>query len=367
MKVGWEVRPLGDFIELISGQHIDAVDYNIDGHGVGYITGPSDFGRDEPLISKWTEKPKRFADPGDILLTVKGSGVGKINRLRRGRVAISRQIMAVRAKGIDADFLHLLLGAHGAHFASLANGAAIPGISREHVTNLQIPLPPMDEQTRIVAILDEAFAGLSRARANAEANLADARKLLEVTIAERLKSGNGDWQQCLVENSYRRTKIPSKVQCKDYLSEGRYPIVSQEADFISGYWEDDADLVRVERPIVVFGDHTRHLKYIDFDFVVGADGTQLLAPISQIEPKFYYYALRSIPLAGKGYARHFSHLKKETIWFPADLASQRAIADTLEEIEVHIADLARAYIAQSGSINSLRQSLLQKAFSGELT
>ena len=73
MKAGWEVRPLGEVIDLISGQHIDAKDYNTDGKGVAYLTGPSDFGEVYPAISRWTEKPKKFAKSGDVLLTVKGS------------------------------------------------------------------------------------------------------------------------------------------------------------------------------------------------------------------------------------------------------------------------------------------------------
>ena len=85
---GWQTVKLGAVCELISGQHIDARDYNTCGRGIGYLTGPSDFGPTNPVISKWTESPKVKAKCGDILITVKGSGVGKVNVLDLEEVAI---------------------------------------------------------------------------------------------------------------------------------------------------------------------------------------------------------------------------------------------------------------------------------------
>ena len=89
---------LGDLCQLISGQHINASDYNVERRGIGYLTGPSDFGPTNPFVSKWTETPKVRASSGDILITVKGSGVGSINLLDQDDVAISRQLMAIRVR-----------------------------------------------------------------------------------------------------------------------------------------------------------------------------------------------------------------------------------------------------------------------------
>jgi type I restriction enzyme S subunit len=188
---------LGEVIELISGQHIDVADYNADGRGVPYLTGPSDFGELNPTITRWTEYPKKTARKGDVLLTVKGSGVGKTNVLNIDEAAISRQIMAVRAKDIDARFLAFVLAGYAEHFRSLANGAAIPGISREDVTSLRVSIPPLDEQKRIVAALDQAFAALDRARANVEINLQDARQLRWQSIEDLLSDPElGELEPC---------------------------------------------------------------------------------------------------------------------------------------------------------------------------
>lgn len=150
---GWKRKPLGKICELISGQHIDAKAYNVEKKGVGYLTGPSDFGLLNPVVTKWTEHPKRMAKRGDILITVKGSGVGKINLLDVEEVAISRQLMAVRATITDVSYLYALLSTNYEYFQSISKGAAIPGISREDVLNLMCPMPPPDEQQAIVEII----------------------------------------------------------------------------------------------------------------------------------------------------------------------------------------------------------------------
>ncbi|MFL2957497.1 MAG: restriction endonuclease subunit S [Candidatus Thalassarchaeaceae archaeon] len=152
----WTEKTIEETCKLISGQHILAADYNILGNGIGYLTGPADFGIENPVIKRWTEKPKVTAVPGDILITVKGSGVGKINRLSEEEVAISRQLMAIRSNGeIDGKFLFYFISIQYDMFQGLATGAAIPGISRSDVLKLQIPYPPLNEQIRIVKRFDE--------------------------------------------------------------------------------------------------------------------------------------------------------------------------------------------------------------------
>jgi type I restriction enzyme, S subunit len=153
-----------------------------------------------PAISKWTEYPKVKAKRGDVLITVKGSGVGKINLLDRDEVAISRQLMAVRVTGADPMFIHAILSSTFDHFQSLSTGAAIPGISREQVLALKIALPPPPEQKRVVGILDQAFEGIAIAKANGEKNLQNARALFESHLQYVFtKRGNGWVETCLGE------------------------------------------------------------------------------------------------------------------------------------------------------------------------
>ncbi len=151
---GWVEKPFSELCDLISGQHIDAADYNTEKKGIGYLTGPSDFGFLYPVVTKWTEHPKRTALKDDLLVTVKGAGVGKLNILKENEVAISRQLMAVRTNGTDVRFLYAFLSTQLAHFQSLSKGATIPGISREDILDLPCPIPPTrQEQHTVVAKL----------------------------------------------------------------------------------------------------------------------------------------------------------------------------------------------------------------------
>jgi type I restriction enzyme S subunit len=83
----------------------------------------------------------------------------------------------------------------------------------------------------------------------------------------------------------------NKIGKKYFQNEGLYPIISQEKEFINGYWDEEKDLFKVDKPVVVFGDHTQVIKYIDFDFVLGADGVKILKPKQDIDSKYFYYFL----------------------------------------------------------------------------
>ncbi len=132
------------------------------------------------------------------------------------------------------------------------------------------------------------------------------------------------FESCLV-------KVPKQVQVKskEYKTEGKFPIVSQEAELISGYWDDETIVYSHKDPVVIFGDHTKNIKYIDFDFVVGADGTHILSTKNDINPKFFYYVLKSIKLRELGYARHYKLLKEKYIPVPK-LSEQQSIVDYLD-------------------------------------
>ena len=152
---GWEWVRLGDVIELISGQHLLPSEYNENKNGFSYLTGPADFGYMNPIASRWTTVERAIALHDDILLTVKGAGVGKTNVLAELKAAISRQLMAIRVILINQQFMKFYLESNFTRLQELAVGIAIPGISREDVTFSLYPLPPLAEQKRITAKVDE--------------------------------------------------------------------------------------------------------------------------------------------------------------------------------------------------------------------
>ena len=151
----WNPCRLGNVIELISGQHLKPESYNTNGEGLPYLTGPADFSSDGPIATRWTTERKAVALQGDLLLTVKGAGIGKTNILKFEEAAISRQLMAVRAVGLHRDFLALVLESIREDLRAAQVGIAIPGIGRADVEDIELLLPPESEQERIVATVDE--------------------------------------------------------------------------------------------------------------------------------------------------------------------------------------------------------------------
>jgi len=135
-----------------------------------------------------------------------------------------------------------------------------------------------------------------------------------------------EWASRSFESCIKQVVYTRKIQRKDFLLQGRYPIISQEAEFINGYWDDEDDVFKALSPVILFGDHTRSLKYIDFDFVLGADGVKILQPHGFLDPKFFYYQLQSIDFPGLGYARHYRILKELQIRFPPLPEQQRIVA-----------------------------------------
>jgi len=173
---------------------------------------------------------------------------------------------------------------------------------------------------------------------------------------------NQDWEIKDFEDCLDKVPSSKKIPKKKFLTSGKYPIISQEKTHINGYWDDPADLLSIERPVVIFGDHTKTLKYIDFDFVKGADGVKVFLPIKNINPLFFFYQLKSISLDDLGYARHYRLLKKIQIKFPS-MEEQKIITAKLDDIFAAI-DTAKLNVRKNlKNSKELFQSTLNEIFS----
>lgn len=125
--------------------------------------------------------------------------------------------------------------------------------------------------------------------------------------------------------------IPSfKIKRNNYLNEGMVAIISQEAEYISGYWNVNDNRI-VDDKYVCFGDHSEHLKYVDFPFVQGADGLKIMKCVTNaLNTKYLYYSLCNEYVRQNDYARHFSKLRETSIPVPP-LPVQEEIVRILDE------------------------------------
>jgi len=169
------------------------------------------------------------------------------------------------------------------------------------------------------------------------------------------------WEYLEFADCIDKIVYTNKIKRKDFLVKGEYRIISQEENYINGYWNAESDLFKIIKPVVIFGDHTKNLKYIDFDFVLGADGVKIFQPIDCINTKYFYYFLKSVKLKDLGYARHYRLLKEIKVPLPP-IPEQKRIVKILDEAFAAI-DKARAN-AEKNLQNSreLFDSYLNKVF-----
>ena len=171
--------------------------------------------------------------------------------------------------------------------------------------------------------------------------------------------------------------IPTKqyqILESEVRKSGKYPVVSQAKVSSIGFTDDETKVYKHEKPVVVFGDHTTEVKYIDFDFVVGADGVKIFEPINNvIYAKFLFYVLqfysKDLSKLG-GYTRHYKYIKIKPIPLPP-LAEQKRIVAKIEELMPLVEEYGKAK-EQLSKLNAefpdkLRKSILQQAVQGKLT
>ena len=151
LPVGWAWCRFAEVIELFSGQDLTPDRYSEIPQGIPYITGASNLYNGTVIVNRWTSSATTHATIGDLLLTVKGSGVGKMAICDIADAHIARQMMALRCRnGITQEYLRISVSAFLSEITDQANGI-IPGIRREVVLGTLFPLPPSSEQLKISA------------------------------------------------------------------------------------------------------------------------------------------------------------------------------------------------------------------------
>lgn len=165
------------------------------------------------------------------------------------------------------------------------------------------------------------------------------------------------WEYKRFEACINKTPKPKQVKTEEYNSGTKYPIVSQEDKLISGYYDDESYVFHIDSPVVIFGDHTRVLKYIDFDFVVGADGVKIISPKQELDAKFLLYYLQWYKIPNLGYSRHYKLLKEIQIPIPPK-STQLSIVSELDKIN----ELIRLKKEQLKDCDNLAQSIFYEMF-----
>lgn len=158
-------------------------------------------------------------------------------------------------------------------------------------------------------------------------------------------------------------KIPQirGIKTNLYHKEGQYPIIDQGQSFIAGYSDNATAVYKGRLPVVVFGDHTRAIKFLEYPFILGADGTKILLPNKEFDGKFFYFSLLNLNIKTRGYARHYKLLREKEIPLPP-LEIQKKIVKKIEELFAKIAQAQSFRETVMQDTDNLIPSALIKTF-----
>lgn len=246
-------------------------------------------------------------------------------------------------------------------------------LANNDLLNMEVELPPMDIQKNIATILSRYDSLIENYHKQIKLLEEAAQRLykewfIDLRFPEHENTNIIDgvpegWEKKKVGEVIAKVPRSKQIPTKDYQNEGAIPIIDQSRDYIAGYTDDIESRVESNEPYIVFGDHTRILKYVPFPFAKGADGTQLIMSnnLDLMPQCLLFTSLVSVDLSNYSYARHFKYLKEEEILIPtASIANafSKHVAKWYAKIQLNR--------KQIRLLTEARDRLLPKLMSGEI-
>ena len=328
IPTGWANTTIGEVFNLQAGKNISSKEIHptqshsfqypcYGGNGIrGYVSTPNRDGY-HPIIGR------------------QGALCGNVNLANGAFYATEHAVVVQLYCNMDLKWVFYVLTA--LNLNQYATATAQPGLAVNVIDDVPLLLPPIQEQERISRKIDTFFSLLESLETNIMCLNSDVQKVkslvLDLALSGKLTSHTSHYPQLperwenknfaqlfevLASKSYQ-------IQQKEIHQSGKYPVISQSASYIEGYSDREEKLYNSETPVIIFGDHTRNVKYVNFDFIVGADGVKILKPM--INSKFAYYLTlyNSKQIENRGYSRHFQYLKKLSCRIPSEKEQQRIV------------------------------------------
>jgi type I restriction enzyme S subunit len=337
--------------------------------------------------NKFHEMEEFAVSPGDFIVSCSGT-IGKISRLPQvaPKGVINQALLRIRLNQQLANgqwFLYLFRSLFfQSRILKETRGSAMKNIAGvKELREVDLELPAIPEQKQIISYIEEYSSDLD----NAIENLKKAKEQLKVFRLAVLKAGfagqftkvwrdkfDGDINKWERDNYFKTIKKYStnkrKIKEKEYLSTGKLPVIDQGQSLIGGYTDRNDCKIECELPVIVFGDHTKIVKFVNFEFAPGADGIKVIKPDARFRPLLFYYFTLFLAkaLPEKGYARHFQHFKNIIVPIPS-LPEQDEIIKEIESRFSVCDKLEEAIESSLQQAESLRQSIFKQAFEGKLT
>lgn len=402
MKAEWEAKAVGDVCSIVGGGTPSRSNAAFYGGEIPWAT-IRDMKADWIETTEFSITPTAVKSsatnvlPAGTVIVASRVGLGKVCRLRRD-TAINQDLRGFipkSAKQLDPQYLFLWFKSVADQIVAAGTGATVQGVTLPFLRSLQIPLPPLKEQRRIVAVLDEAFAAIATATANAEKNLANARELFEVQRERMLRTPAEGWQESALSNICT-IKHGFAFKSEYFCDKAEYTLLTPGNFFEAGGYRDrGAKQKYYDGPvpdsfILKGGD----LLVAMTEQAAGLLGSPILVPtagvylhnqrLGLVQPRpgvewvneFFFHIFNTSHLrdqlhrTGTGQkVRHTSPGKigDVVVYFPATAAEQSAVASQLDDLWSQTEQLYDAYSKRLEKLTHLKQSLLERAFTGELT
>jgi len=174
------------------------------------------------------------------------------------------------------------------------------------------------------------------------------------------------WMSETFSRCFKAIAPTNKIKTSNYLAKGNLSVIDQGDGLVAGYVDDKSLKQITVLPVIIFGDHTRRFKFVDFDFVAGADGIKILQINHCLIPKFAYYQCLTLDFPSKGYSRHFQYVKKSNLVYPESKKLQQQIVDEIEKQFTRLDASVKDLKSVKDKLEVYRKSLLKAAFEGKL-
>lgn len=366
--------PLGDVVDIVGGGTPSKRNQEYYGGNIPWAT-VRDMHSDILSRTEHSLTPKgldesssKLVPAGEVVIATR-VGLGKVCLLLQD-TAINQDLRGLVPKktaAIDRKFLFYWYKSVSKQVVDAGTGATVQGVKLPFVKGLAFPKLDLSEQRRIVEVLDKAFEGLARARTNAETNLANARELFESLRFVMLSEQAEGWETHPLADCFR-LKSGDNLTAKQMVP-GPFPVYggngiagTHDVSNLSG------DNVIVGRVGALCG----NARYIDHDIWLTDNAFKVVNCYFDFDHRFLAYLLnfknlRSLARQAAQPVISNSSLADLELTFPASVELQAKLASKLSDAESDLEDIKKKYEAKIQDIDDLRQSLLQKAFAGELT
>ena len=394
MKKGWETKRLGEVCEIVNGgtPKTSVAEYWDGKHR--WIT-PAEMGRRESPFADDTAR--KLTDAGlrnSSASLVPPFSVILSSRAPIGHLVVNTQPMStnqgckslIPCKQLDYKFLYFYLGSIVELLESLGTGATFKELSGGKLKEVGIPVPPLPEQRRIVGLLDEAFAAIATAKANAEKNLQNAREIFESHLNEVFaKKGEGWVEKTIGETCMLRSGTTVSLTLEKPIGDVPYLKVAdmnfdgnEDQITTSSRFLDNAavrEVAIIPKGATIFpkrgGAILTNKKRITSLPICADLNIMAVIPSSQINAWVLYYYFLNVDMRKLGTGSSIPQINNYDvapllISFPKSLITQEQIVEKLDALSVETRRLAAIYSRKLAALEELKQALLHRAFSGEL-